>query len=133
MEKLLSAKPSYSPWGMFVARILIVGIFAMSLIGKLTDFAGNAAYAASAGLGIPGEFLIVGAIILELIGVVTLLLGWKMKWGAYALMLFTVFATLLYHLPTDQLQTILFFKNLAIIGGLLLLTMNKPGKLSIDG
>lgn len=119
-------------WTMLLARVLIVGIFATSLISKLTDFSGNVGYANSAGLPIPGELLIVGAIILELVGVITILAGWQMKWGAIALIVFTISANFMFHLPTDPNQMIMFLKNWAIIGGLLVLMMNRPGKISLE-
>lgn len=117
---------------MLVARIFIVALFAVSLFGKLTNFNGQAAYASSSWVPIPGELLIVAAIILELVGIITILLGWHMKVGCYALIVFTLAANFMFHnMFVDSAQTINFLKNLSIVGGLLILSMNKPGELAI--
>ncbi len=123
--------------GALAGRILLALIFFMSGFGKLTGFAGTAGYIASTGLPF-SELLTVGAIVLELGGGLALIVGWKTRWAALALVVFTVPATLLFHnfwaVPADQAmnQNIHFMKNLSIIGGLLVVWAFGAGRLSID-
>lgn len=113
---------------MLVARLLLASVFVLSVIGKLTGFSGQVAWVGSM-YPIP-EVLLVCAIVLELVGVVTLITGWHIKWGCYALILFVVAANLMFHLDfSTQLNT--FLKNLGLIGGLMLLSASKPGKYSL--
>ncbi len=74
--------------------------------------------------------LLVVAVLLTLIGGLLVLLGMKEKLGAFLLILFLIPATILYHPfwfldgETKDLQTIMFLKNLAILGGLLLMVLH---------
>ncbi|MFQ5459043.1 MAG: DoxX family protein, partial [Myxococcota bacterium] len=101
-------------------------------------WSGTAGYMASRGMpAIP--VLLTLAIIFELLGGLSILLGWKTKAGALALFLFLVPVTLIFHnfwtYPPEQqqMQMIMFLKNLAIMGGLLMLAGAGPGPLSVDG
>jgi len=59
--------------------------------------------------------------------------GFKAKWAGYALAGFTLAAAFLFHFNfEDQMQSILFMKNLAITGGLLLLAVHGTGRWSLD-
>lgn len=120
---------SLDDWCMLVARIFLIAPFVMSMFGKLFDFGGNAAWIGSAGYPLP-ELLLLVAIILEVVGVVSVALGYKMKIGAAALILFTVLATLMFHIgPGEEINLL---KNMAIVGGLLLLTKVSPGKIALN-
>jgi putative oxidoreductase len=114
---------------MLIARILIVGIFAMSAFGKITGFAGSAGYAASSWMPLPGELLIVAAILMEVFGVVAVLSGWKFKEGALVLAFYTFMATIMFHIGEGQAMAML--KNMAILGGLLAMSQLAPGKFSL--
>lgn len=112
------------------ARTLLAAMFIVAGIGKLGDVAGFTGYMTSA--GVPG-FLAWPVIGLEILGGLALVAGFQTRLAAIALAGFTVLAALLYHLqPADQLQMILFFKNLAVAGGLLLLAGTGAGALSAD-
>jgi len=127
----------YQPWGLLAGRILLVYIFLLSGYGKITNFAGTAGYMAKYGMPMI-EFFLVCAILLELVGGLMLLVGWKARWGALALIVFVVPTTLIFHaywaVPPEQAygQMIQFQKNLAILGGLLYAALMGPGKLSLD-
>lgn len=115
-----------------IGRTLIGGLFAYAGFGKILGFAGTAGWMASAGLPF-AQFLLVLTIILELIGGIMLIVGYKTKIVSYLLAGFVVLATAIFHTDfTVQNQTLLFNKNIMIIGGLLILASRKPGKISLD-
>ena len=118
-------------------RVFLGFFFLSAGLGKLADLAGNAAFTASAGL--PGWF-VYPALALEIAGGLAILVGFRVRWAALALTAFTLVAAYLYHyLPSQTLepaqafvQTLLFQKNLAIAGGLLVLAGLGAGALSLD-
>jgi len=113
------------------ARILLGLIFVMAGFDKLgAGYAGTAGYMDS--MGVPGSLLPL-VIAVEILGGVMIILGLKIKWAAIALAGFTLLAGILFHANfADQMQSILFMKNLAISGGLLLLVNHGAGELSLD-
>ena len=118
---------------LLVGRILLSAIFVMSGIKKITGFAGTQQYMAAYGMPLASLFLI-GAIFLELGGGLSLLLGCRARLGAIALLIFLVPTTLIFHTKfSDQVQVIMFMKNLAMMGGLLLMTSSGAGSISLDG
>jgi putative oxidoreductase len=124
-------------YGPFVGRILIAYIFVMSGIGKIGGFAGTAGYMASKGMPF-ADVLLVGAIAVELVGGIMLIVGWQTRWAALAIFLFLIPTTLIFHAywaadaTQVQMQTIQFNKNLAIMGGMLYLVVFGAGPLSLD-
>lgn len=125
-------------YGPLAGRILIALIFVFAGFGKITGFDGTVGYIASKGLPLPQLGAIV-AIIVELGGGIMLVLGWKTRWAAAAIAIFTVVAALIFHnfwvATPDQAQNqmIHFMKNLAIVGGLLFVVIHGGGALSLDG
>jgi putative oxidoreductase len=121
---------------LLVARLGLGAIFVISGAGKLAAWSGTAAYAGSK--GVP-TVLLAAATALELLGAISVLAGWKARWGAAALVVFLVPVTLVFHGfwayqgAEAQLQTIQFLKNVAIGGGLLAIIAAGPGPLSVDG
>jgi putative oxidoreductase len=121
-----------------VGRFLLALIFVLSGWGKITGFEGTVAYMASKGMPFP-QFLLPGAIIVELGGGLALMLGWKARWAALALFLFCIPTALVFHnfwaVPPEQAQNqmIHFLKNLAIMGGLLYVVAFGPGPFGIGG
>jgi len=120
-----------------VARVLIAALFIPAGFGKLMNFAGTVAYIASAGLPLPQVAAAI-AIVVELGLGLLFLLGFKARCVALALALFTVAAAVGFHhywsLPADKVMVNqqMFFKNLAIAGGLLAFWAFGPGRLSVD-
>ena len=104
----------------------------------ISGFAGTAGYIASKGLPMP-EVGAVLAILAELGCGILLLIGFKTRWAALALAVFTLAAVFFVHnywaVPAEQVmaQRINFNKNLAIAGGLLLLAAFGAGAFSVDG
>lgn len=119
-------------------RILLAAIFVISGFGKIVGFEGTVGYMEAYGMPMAQVFLI-GAIVLELGGGLMVLLGWKARLGALALIVFTIPATLIFHqfwgiedAGEAMTQQIMFLKNLSMIGGLLILYVHGAGALSLD-
>ncbi|OLC75116.1 MAG: hypothetical protein AUH83_08485 [Deltaproteobacteria bacterium 13_1_40CM_4_68_19] len=122
-------------WAQFVGRVALGTIFVVSGLGKLAAWQGTAAYAGSK--GVP-EILLAIATALELLGAASVVLGFRTRWGALALLIFLVPVTLVFHnfwaVPAEQqqMQMAHFLKNLAIGGGLLIVFGRGAGAFSID-
>lgn len=113
-----------------VARILLAAIFIQAGAGKFPGYAATQAYMAK--MGVPGELLPL-VIALEIGGGVAILIGLYARLAGLALALFTLAAAVLFHGEAgDRMQMILFMKNVAIAGGLLLLAANGPGRFAVN-
>jgi putative oxidoreductase len=123
---------AYQPFGLLAGRLLLAYLFVVNGYGKIGGFAGTAKYMASKGMPLV-EPLLVGAILIELVGGLMLAVGWKARWAAWAIFLFLIPTTFIFHPAwADPAQTIQFQKNLAIMGGMLYVAFMGPGKLSLD-
>ncbi len=101
-----------------VGRVLLSAIFIFSGISKIFDFAGTKGYMAAKGMPLP-EVMLVGAIVVEVIGGLGLLIGLRVKYAAAVLFFFLIPTTIIFHLDFSvQSQVHHFLKNLAIMGGL---------------
>jgi putative oxidoreductase len=119
-------------FAVLVGRILLVLIFVQSGIGKIGNFEGTAQYMAKAGMSNTTLFLI-GAIFFELVGSITVILGYFARFGALLLIIFLIPTTLIFHTHfADQMQMIHFMKNVSMFGGLLILLAVGGGRFSID-
>ena len=120
-----------------LGRILIALLFIPAGISKLAGFSGTVSYVAAKGLPLPA-LAAAGAIVIEIGVALALLLGYKARWAALILALFTIVTAVLFHdfwtVPADQqmAQSINFFKNLAIAGGLLFVVAFGAGAKSLD-
>ena len=120
-----------------VGRLLLAAIFIMSGFGKLTSFAGTAGYIASKGLPLP-EVGAAIAIAVELGLGLLVAFGFKTRWSALVIAVFTLAAGFLFHAfwqeaPEARMgDYINFWKNVSIAGGFLLLWAFGPGRYSID-
>lgn len=113
-----------------VGRILLAHIFLLAGINKITGYSGTQAY--MEGMGVPGMLLPL-VILLEIGGALALIVGWQTRWAAYALALFSIVAAIIFHSNlAEQIQMILFMKNWALAGGLLVLAANGAGAFSLD-
>lgn len=112
-------------------RVLLSAIFINAGISKLgAGYAGTEAYMNS--VGVPGILLPL-VIATEILGGFAVLVGFQARIAAFLLAGFTLLAAVLFHFDfADQMQSILFMKNLAIAGGLLTLVANGGGALSLD-
>lgn len=120
-----------------IGRILLAAIFVWSGFGKIGGFEGLAGQIASKGFPAAQAFA-AATIAIEIGAGLMLVAGWKARWAALLLAVFTVIVTIFYHnywaVPEAQkmMQQIQFMKNLALIGGLLMVTAFGPGRLSVD-
>jgi putative oxidoreductase len=121
----------------FLGRLFFVALFLPAGLSKLFGFEGTVGYFGS--LGIPMASVAVAATIaIEVLGSIALLFGFKTRYAAFALAGFTFLASLAGHafwaVPAEQafVQQLLFFKNIAVIGGLLVLASAGAGKWSLD-
>jgi putative oxidoreductase len=111
-------------------RILLSALFLLSGLGKLGAYAVTAGYMAS--VGVPSA-LLPGAIAIEVLGALAIILGWKTRIVAALLAGFTLMTGLIFHSNFgDQVQMIMFLKNVSIAGAFLLLVANGAGPLSLD-
>lgn len=128
----------FSATGLLVARVLLSIIFILSGVGKLFNYSETAAYMAAKGMPVIPFFLI-AALIIEIIGGLSVLLGWKLRWGAALLFIYLIPVTFIMHDfwyvegAARTMEMINFLKNLAIEGGLLYAMLAGAGRLSIDG
>jgi putative oxidoreductase len=113
-----------------LSRILLASLFIVAGVSKIGNYAGTQGYMASAGL--PG-FLLPLVILLEAGGALALIVGFQVRLVALALAGFTIVSALLFHFNfADQMQSLMFLKNLSIAGGLLTLAASGAGRWSID-
>src|SRR5450830_1173773 len=120
-----------------VSRLLFVALFLPAGIGKLTGFAGTVGYISSVGLPLPTLGAIL-ALSVEILGSLALLAGFGTRLAALVLAVFTLVASFFFHaywaVPADQafVTQLLFFKNIAVVGGLLALAAHGAGAWSLD-
>jgi putative oxidoreductase len=111
-------------------RSLLSVLFLLSGVGKIGAYAGTAAYMSS--LGVPSVLLPV-VIATEVLGALAIILGWQTRVTALLLAGFSLVTALVFHSNFgDQIEMIMFLKNVSIAGGFLLLVANGAGPLSLD-
>ena len=111
-------------------RILLALIFVISGVGKISDPAGSMGYMQA--MGVP-TILLWPTIALEVLGGIAIIIGFQTRLVAYLLAGFTLIAAAIFHTNfSDQIQIIMFLKNLAIAGGFLLLASSGATALSVD-
>jgi putative oxidoreductase len=113
-----------------LGRTLIALIFIVSGLGKLANYAGTQGYMEA--MGVPGA-LLPAVIALELIGGLAIVVGWKARVAAFLLAGFSLISGIIFHWDlSDQTQTIMLLKNLALTGGFLFIVAFGAGAWSFD-
>ena len=111
-------------------RTLLALIFVVSGFGKISNFAGTQGYMEA--MGVPGVLLPL-VIALEILGGIAIILGWHTRIAAVLLAGFSLLSAVLFHANFgDQMQMIMFMKNLALTGAFLMLVVHGAGPYSVD-
>ncbi|WP_114391549.1 DoxX family protein [Oleisolibacter albus] len=136
MNSLIAANAKYLP---FAGRVLLAAIFLSSGLSKLTGWDGSLAYVAAAGLPLPPALLLAAAIVTELGGGLALVAGFQTRAAALVLAGFSVVTAVLFHnywavadAQMATVQSIMFWKNLAMAGGFLQVAAFGPGAVALD-
>jgi putative oxidoreductase len=121
---------------LLIGRILLSAMFVHSGFGKLTNLQGTANYMANHHLPAPFYFAVLAALV-EFFGSLCVLVGFKTRYAALLMALFTLVAAFIGHpfwsiAPPDLNQVNHFLKDITIVGGFLVLFVAGPGALSLD-
>ena len=121
----------------FLGRIFLAAIYLVSGVNKVMSPEATKGYMASKGMPLI-SLMFLGAVVVEIAGGLSILLGIKARFTAAVMVLYTLAAALIFHnfwaLPSAEApnQMIHFMKNLSIIGGFLLVVAFGPGRFSFD-
>jgi putative oxidoreductase len=128
-----SGSASNASAAILAGRVLLSILFIIAGYSKLTAISGTAGWFASIGIPMPTAAAVIAGLV-ELLGGLAILVGFKTRIAAIVVALFVLGATAIAHLDFSQAGNALMLqKNLAITGGLLLLAVLGAGSLSIDG
>ena len=129
-QSRLTSMTATAKFAELAGRIFLSALFLLSGVGKIGSYAATAGYMSS--VGVPGA-LLPAAIAVEVFGALAIILGWKTRITALLLAGFTMLTAFAFHNNfSDQIQMIMFLKNVSIAGGFLLLVANGAGPLSLD-
>lgn len=136
MNMLIANNAKYLP---LIGRVLLAAIFLSSGLSKVTGWEGSLAYVGSAGLPLPSELLLLTAIVTELVGGAFIIAGFHTRAAALVLAGFSIISALLFHnywAVTDAqmayFQSIMFWKNVSMAGGFLVLAGQGAGAVALD-
>ena len=124
-------------WIDLLARILISCIFLFEAYDSIAFFKQTKETMTEYGLTWNQELLLVGAIILLILGGILLLIGYRSSFGAILLLLYWVPVTFIVYswwndpIEIRRLNSIFFMRNLAVIGGLLMILVHGSGRFSV--
>ena len=114
----------------FLARILISVLFLISAYNKIFNIEGSMNW--MSGYGIPG-ILIYPTILIEILLPVMIIIGYKVRIAASLLSIFCLLTAFIFHFDfADQIQFILFLKNVGLAGGFLFIVVNGTKEWSLD-
>jgi len=113
-----------------LGRVLLSLIFLTSGLSKISGYAGTQSYMEA--MGVPGTLLPL-VIALEVLGTLVVMVGWNTRFAAFLLAGFSLLSAVLFHANFgDQMQMIMFMKNLSIAGGFLMIVSLGGGAYSLD-
>ena len=114
----------------FFGRVFLSALFLIEGLGKISIKEDVIMYMED--YGVPG-ILFFPAIILEILFPLILIAGYKTKWIASIMALFTFSVAIIFHTDfTEGMQMMLFLKDIAIAGGFMIIIAHGPGKISLD-
>ena len=125
-KTFLKIEPLTAPLG----RLLISFMFLMSGLNKAGNYSNTSGWMES--MGVSSSILPL-VILLEIIGAFAIIIGWHTKITAFLLAGFSIISALIFHSDfSNQVEMIMFMKNIAIAGGFLILVANGAGNYSLD-
>ena len=114
----------------FIGRVFLSTLFLIEGFGKTSMQEDVMMYMED--YGVPG-ILFLPALVIEILFPLLLIIGYKIKWTASIMALFTFIVALIFHTDfSEGMQIISFLKNIAITGGFMIIIANEPGKISLD-
>ena len=114
----------------FLGRMFLSALFLIEGFGKISMQEDVIMY--MEGYGVPG-ILFMPATALEILFPLFLILGYKTKWAASVMALFTFAVAIILHTNfSEGMQMVSFFKDVAIAGGFMIIIVYGPGKISLD-
>ena len=114
----------------FVGRLLLSTLFLIEGIGKISVQENVVMYMED--YGVPG-ILFIPAIVLEILFPIILIVGYRTRWAASIMALFTFAVAIIFHSDfNEEMQLIMFLKDIAIAGGFMIIVAYGPGKISLD-
>ena len=114
----------------FLGRVLLSTLFLVEGIGKISMQEDVIMYMEN--YGVP-EILFVPAVILEILFPILLIVGYRTKWIASIMALFTFTVAIIFHTDFNEgMQMMFFLKDIAIAGGFMIIVAYGPGKISLD-
>ena len=114
----------------FLGRVLLSTLFLVEGVGKISIQEDVIMYMED--YGVP-EMLFVPATILEILFPLLLIVGYKTRWAASIMALFTFAVAIIFHTDfSEGMQMIFFLKDIAIAGGFMIIVAYGPGKISLD-
>ena len=114
----------------FFGRLFLSSLFLVEGLGKVSMQEDVIMYMED--YGVPG-ILFVPATVLEILFPLLLIVGYKTKWAASIMALFTFSVAIIFHTDFgEELQMVLFLKDIAIAGGFMIIVAYGPGKISLD-
>ena len=114
----------------FFGRIFISALFLISAYNKILNIDGSISW--MEGYGVPG-LLIYPTIVLEIILPLFVIVGYKARTSSALLAIFCILTAFIFHFDfSEQIQLILFLKNISLAGGFLFIVANGTKDWSID-
>jgi len=114
----------------FFGRLFISALFLIEGFGKISIQENVIMYMED--YGVPGIFFL-PALILEILFPLMLIVGYKTKWAASIMALFTFSVAIIFHTDfSEGMQLMLFLKDIAIAGGLMIIVAYGSSKISLD-
>ena len=114
----------------FLGRVLLSTLFLVEGIGKISIQEDVIMYMED--YGVP-EILFVPATVLEILFPLLLIVGYKTKWAASIMALFTFTVAIIFHTDfSEGMQLVFFLIDIAIAGGFMIIVAYGPGKISLD-
>lgn len=120
-----------------IARILIACIFLFEAYDSISFFKGTKSIMTEYGITWQQDILLITSIFLLILGGLLVLIGYRSNFGAVLLLLYWVPVTFIVHswwndpVEIQRVESFAFMKNIAIMGGLMMIYVNGSGKYSV--